>query len=285
MSSNLWAIVLAGGCGTRLASESVRRYGYARPKQFCDFDGRGTLLQQTIDRATLSVPEDRVVVVTTRACRREARESLDRYPRVVHVEQPVGRDTAPGLLLPLLAVLRADPDSLVVVMPSDHHVASPTRFAQAVGRAARTADAHPHDVVLLGADPDAPEEGYGWIEPAWGGRVARFVEKPDRSVVEWLIAHGALINTFVMVGKARAFSGLLARWAPQWWEAVGADAERATVVERAYATLPAVNFSEAVLAPAIRHLRVERLGAVGWTDVGTPGRLQQALDAAAQASP
>src|SRR5690606_9944919 len=105
----LWGIVLAGGVGSRLGKEAVRRYGYPRPKQFCDFDGRGTLLEQTISRALYLVPEERVVVVTTHPWSdQEAVECLEPFPRILHVRQPTGRDTGPGILLPLLRVLERD---------------------------------------------------------------------------------------------------------------------------------------------------------------------------------
>jgi mannose-1-phosphate guanylyltransferase len=274
---DLWAIVLAGGCGKRLESESVRRYGYPRPKQFCDFDGRGTLLQQTIDRALLVVPEERVAVVTTRACRREALESLAPWPGLLHLEQPEGRDTAPGLLLPLLAVLRRDPGAIVAVLPSDHHVAHPRPFVRALERAAASARTAPGEIVLLGARLDLPEDGYGWITRARGGRVERFDEKPSADALRQLVDSGALVNTFVMVGAASAFSWLFARWVPAWWQALVAAGEDAASVEGAYACLPPVNFSHAVLEHAVPHLRAQELGPVGWTDVGTPERLRRAM--------
>jgi mannose-1-phosphate guanylyltransferase len=277
--ARLWSIVLAGGSGTRLADASRRLYGYPRPKQFCDFDGRGTLLQQTIARARRLVPEERVVVVTTRACRAEALESLALTPSVVHIEQPRGRDTGPGLLLPLLHVLRSDPDALVVVLPSDHHVSDADGFAAAVARAAEVVQReHPGAVVLLGAVPDRLEDGYGWIEPDEANRrkVAAFREKPPETLAQELLSRGALVNTFVMVGAVRTFSRLYARWAPRWWSALLRPGE----VEHAYEVLPPSNFSTEVLERAVEQLRVMPLGEVGWTDVGTPERLQRTLQAA-----
>lgn len=272
--THLWAIVLAGGSGTRLAVEARRRYGYPRPKQFCDFDGRGTLLEQTIGRATQLVSEDRVVVVTTRAHRAEALESLTGSPRVAHLEQPYNRDTGPGLLFPVLHVLRSDPDAIVVVLPSDHHVADPIGFSDAVASAAASVRER-GGVVLLGAVPDRFEEGYGWIVPGDDGeRVAAFCEKPPAAEVERLVAAGALANTFVLVGPASTFSALCARWEPAWWTAL-LDPEN---VEPAYDALPGWNFSTGVLANAVHELRVMPLGDVGWTDVGTPDRLWRTLD-------
>src|SRR6185436_5545322 len=154
----------AGGDGNRLASASIRRYGYARPKQYCDFDGRGTLLDRTLSRAAHISEEGRIVVVTTRAHRDEADEVLARWPAVARVEQPRNADTTAGIILPLLHVLSQDPGATVVLFPSDHQVRDEVAFVRAATRAAMVASVR-DCVVLLGAEPDGPEEDYGWIVP------------------------------------------------------------------------------------------------------------------------
>ena len=93
----------------RLHAASIARYGYARPKQFCDFDGEGTLLARTIRRALRVVPEHRVVVIATEPWEREAQQSLAEFGRAALVMQPRNLDTTPGLLLPLLHILGVDP--------------------------------------------------------------------------------------------------------------------------------------------------------------------------------
>jgi mannose-1-phosphate guanylyltransferase len=268
-----WSIVLAGGAGRRLQGEAQRRYGYARPKQFCDFDGGGTLLARTLARSGRVVPHPRTVVLTTRGWRLEALESIgDRD--VVHVEQPLRRDTGPGLLLPLLEVLWRDPQALVVVLPSDHHVEDDTAFAAVVKEAMAGARRAPERLWLLGATPDRPEEGYGWL-------VRAFREKPEPAELALLLAQGALASTFVMVARAQLLASLYARHLPRWWRALYQARGRPEDVEAAFHGLPSENFSERVLELAVSSLAVAPLGAVGWTDVGTPERLRRSLRAGA----
>lgn len=282
--SDLWAIVLAGGGGKRLSDVSRRMYGYERPKQFCDFDGNGTLLQRTVQRVSLAVPQHRISVVTTRPWGGHARHSLATRPGIVHLEQPSNKDTGPGLLLPVLEIERRDPDALVAVMPSDHHVADPDRFMRAVRTAAAAVRRDPGRVVLLGVRPDRVEEGYGWIL-ARGQvgitAVAAFREKPTPREAERLVGQGALINTMVMVGAVRTMSALFARHTPRWHAALRPCTAEA--VEEAYAALPPSNVSHEVLSRATDQLDVLPVEGVGWTDVGTPDRLWRALTPMAEA--
>ena len=278
MREDTWAIVLAGGEGTRLESECVKRYGYPRPKQFCDFDGTGTLLDRTLKRATAIVPEQRIVVVTTRRHRAEADEVLFRWPNVLRVEQPRNAETTAGILLPMLHVLATDRTSSVVVLPSDHHVRHERAFIRALTRATALARKTPDGIVLLGARPELPEEGYGWIVP--GGRadggtrtVARFREKPPLDEVERLLESGALLNTFVLAARVEVLVALIAHHVPDAWSRLSTAWQSEARLERAYQDLPRSNFSKDVLerATALRVLPVS----AGWSDVGTPDRLQR----------
>src|SRR5687768_4764508 len=107
-----WAIILAGGEGTRLSRLTVRRFGEHRPKQYCAFLGQRTMFEHTLDRAVGMVGPERVVTVIGRGHWRylQGRPGLVGYM----VEQPRACDTAPGVFLPLAYVLAFDPEATVV---------------------------------------------------------------------------------------------------------------------------------------------------------------------------
>jgi mannose-1-phosphate guanylyltransferase len=58
-----WAVVLAGGDGQRMAAFIRRWLGHPRPKQYCAFSGRRTMLEHTLDRARTVVAPARIVTV------------------------------------------------------------------------------------------------------------------------------------------------------------------------------------------------------------------------------
>lgn len=197
-ASRLWAIVLAGGEGTRLRPLVQRIHPDGRPKQYAVLVGSRSLLGQTLDRVALIVAPDRTVVVTTRSHAPFFPAELTDSNGPTVLVQPRDRGTGAGVLLPAHWISRKDPHALVAVFPSDHFVGDDRAFADHVEDLARAAGRHPDRILLLGAQPDAPETGYGWIEPGEeldkapaGGlrRVLRFWSpRPRRPVPAWSAA-------------------------------------------------------------------------------------------------
>lgn len=284
-SAGRWVVVLAGGDGQRLRDYSMTAFGERRPKQFCHFGEEQTLLTRTVARARQVVPEDHILVVIQRAHRGLARESLVAFPRVRLVEQPCNRDTLPGLALPLLHIVREDPGALVMVLPSDHHVEDSEAFVHALNAAAARVVAEPGAVALLGAAPEGCDADYGWILPARGcegswSAVAAFREKPSPAEATWLARAGARINTLVLAARASRLVRMVAEARPDWVEALTRGLVDEEALELAYRDLPPANFSHEVLEHAVGVLRLADLGEVGWSDVGTPTRLDRVFGSA-----
>ena len=262
-----------------------RIHADGRPKQYAVLTGSRSLLRQTLDRSALIVPPERTVVVVTRAHKPFYSAELpgSRAAGPTLVVQPRDRGTAAGVLLPVHWVARQDPQALVAVFPCDHFIGDDRAFARHVSDLAAAAARHPDELHLLGAVPDGPETGYGWIEPGdeldrapAGGlrRVVRFWEKPSAETARACMERGGLWNTFVMIARAstlieagrRALPDLserLSRIAPL----VGSDPE-APILDSAYLRAPSANFSADVLAAMPSMLagvedasdRLERLG-------------------------
>ncbi|HET8760999.1 MAG TPA: mannose-1-phosphate guanylyltransferase, partial [Nitrospiria bacterium] len=211
-----YAVILAGGSGTRFWPLSRR----LAPKQLLTLTGDRTMLQETVLRITPAVAPDRVMVITGRELSDEARRQLRviGIPAVV-VDEPVGRNTAPAIAVAAHRLLAADPDAVMVVLPSDHVVSKPEAFLDALNAAIRAAaDGW---LVTIGIVPRRPETGYGYIQrgPALPGdrayRVERFVEKPDRATAERYVADGGYLwNAGMFVWRADAIVDELRRHAP-----------------------------------------------------------------------
>ena len=292
-AERLWAIVLAGGQGVRLRPLIERIHRDTRPKQFAVLIGERSLLRQTLDRVALSIPSDRTVVVTTKAHARYFESDLSggRSGRVL--AQPVDLGTAAGLLLPVHWISWRDPEAVVAVFPSDHFVADDAAFMRHVDALRPVVARHRDRIVLVGAAPDSPDPGYGWIEPGVTiertppsgdvRTVLRFIEKPSAEEARACLARGGLWSTFVMVGRAATFLDAARRALPELHERLrrirpfaGTAGEEAAI-ERAYALAPAANFSQAILAADPARLAVSELPPLHWSDWGTPERVISAL--------
>jgi mannose-1-phosphate guanylyltransferase len=280
----LHAIVLAGGSGRRLAGLTG-----GVPKQFCDFGGPRTLLQETLARLAPLAPPIRTAVVVQETHRELATGQLRAHPGVALLAQPADRGTAAGLFLGLAHVLARDPDAFVLMTPSDHGVGDARAYAAGILAARRAAESA--TAVLLGAEADEPRPDYGWIvpgAPAPGGarRVETFVEKPGPAEAAALRARGAFFSTMVLVARARSLLGLLRRERPALAAAFDALAvlpagARELHLRRAYAFLPACDLSREILASAPGLAVVRWPSSVGWTDLGTPERVAEWFGTAA----
>lgn len=281
----LWGIVLAGGEGSRVRDFLQRLRGGRGIKQFCAVIGRRSMLEHTVARVERVIPRERILVVVSAQHRRDVAEQLTYWPADNIIYQPANRDTAPGILLPLIHVMHRDPLATVAIFPSDHFIVDEARFMSSVQRAVAETQRFPQDLTLLGMTPDRAEEGYGWIEAGKEEArretrpVLRFWEKPSVLQTQTLLRRKALWNTFVCVARAATIWEMVEQVAPDLsqafrilQQALGSSRVE-EVRERVYATLRPVNFSVAVCEPLSSRLRVLPVPDVGWSDWGSAERI------------
>jgi mannose-1-phosphate guanylyltransferase len=286
-----WAVILAGGNGSRLQSLTRAMTGDDRPKQFCPLLGAKTLLAQTRSRVALNVNTTRSLCVVTRDHERYYRHELSDLRPAQIVEQPSNRGTGAAIAYSIARIARDDKKAVIGLFPADHHYEDVETFRRTVDRAYVASLQRPDLVFLLATEPDSAEVEYGWIEPGdpVAGleseifHVSRFWEKPSRDTAEDLLTRSCLWNMFVMIGSLGAFRTLLYSSFPDMmrqFELIEQfpSAERDTV-ERVYSALPPVDFSKDVLARHTRKVAVARVPNVGWTDLGQPARVHSFLSA------
>ena len=274
-----WSLILAAGHGRRLASVTG-----GLPKQFWAPHGERTLLEHTVDRMTDLSPLARIVTVVDRSQREYAEAINSRTPIGRITYQAGDRGTAAGVLRGLVEVT-ANADALVVLTPSDHGVAQPGVFRQGIREAARHIRSTPAGIVLLAARPDSPTGDFGWFLPEAGsslqermGFVGGFVEKPHASIASELFAAGAVWNTMVMVASFGALLDLYSAHLPALSDifrqarAIPGELREAFLADR-YPSLPHADFSRDVLTPARGLSLYVWPESLGWTDLGTPDRL------------
>ncbi|MFM8550746.1 MAG: mannose-1-phosphate guanylyltransferase/mannose-6-phosphate isomerase [Nitrospiraceae bacterium] len=197
-SEPLYAVILAGGSGTRFWPLSRHLY----PKQLLRIIGDETLIQQTMRRVLRCVPAERVVISTTPAQADSIRHQLGEWKDALQenfVIEPEGRKTAPAIALVAATLVRRDPRALMLVLPADPDVQGHRQLQSAVSLGVQLA--RQGRLVTFGIPPIRPETGYGYIQPErkvrlghaggiTGYPVARFVEKPDAKTAARYLTSG-----------------------------------------------------------------------------------------------
>jgi len=285
-------VILSGGSGTRLWPLSREQY----PKQLLPLVGEDSMLQATVQRLAglpgiaeplLVCNEDHRFVVAEQVRQLGSNGTV--------VLEPVGRNTAPAVTLAALLALRDSQDPVMVIMPADHVILDGDRFREAVQQAARLAEAGM--IVTFGITPDCPETGYGYIQrgdvlpgETSAFRLARFVEKPDRTTAQrYLDAGDYLWNSGLFVMKASVWRDAISRCRPDILSAceralaeARADGDFVRVAKDAFAACPSDSIDYAVMeriAAGVAGLppaAVIPLSA-GWSDVGAWDSLWQVL--------
>ena len=271
-------VILCGGVGRRLWPVSQD----ACPKQFHTFGGERSLLQRTIERAAGYAGAQTPMLFVgadTAPLAREQAAALGR--RVDMMIEPVGRNTAPAAAIAALLAQKQDgPEALVLLVPSDHHIAPVTKFRETIAAAAPLAANG--KIVVFGIPPTRPETGYGYIRQVAplgeGFEVAAFEEKPDEKTAKAYLESGdRLWNAGLFLFRADILLQELARFEPEILSAVkeslGADGR---INAAAFSRSPSVPLDIAVMERTAHAAVIPTR--FHWSDVGTWPSLADALE-------
>jgi mannose-1-phosphate guanylyltransferase len=288
-AAQTWSLVLAGGEGSRLRSLTTRPCGTSVPKQFCTFNGERTLLEDAIERAKAITSAAQTCVVVAAKHRRWWSSPLARLPKANVIVQPFNRGTAVGILYPLLHILARDAHARLVILPSDHYVRQ-EKLLQGSARSAIALLAQDTDApILLGLEPEEPDPELGYIIPGErsidGGRsIQSFIEKPPAHLASEIIRQGGLWNTFIIVAAGQGLLQLFEHRYPQLVkdlrsvvELLAREPADFAELSNRYEQLPQIDFSRDVLEVFSSSLRLVRVPACGWSDLGTPKRVAETL--------
>ncbi|MGE5219456.1 MAG: sugar phosphate nucleotidyltransferase [Chloroflexota bacterium] len=292
-NKNEWAVILAGGDGTRLKSLTRKIAGDERPKQFCQILGAATLLEETQRRVALELARERTLYVVNRNHGPYYERLLGEESSANLVVQPRNIGTAPAILYSLLKITAQEPGAVVALFPSDHYISDNGKFMSHIRIALDTAKKNPQLLILLGVEPEGPEVEYGWIEPTGSPKghprvfgVRRFWEKPHQMLAQVLQLRGCLWNSFVMVASVQALLEIIESAAPDLFRAfapvqalIEAKAEN-RIIENLYRRFEEINFSHRVLARRPERLAVLKVAGLRWSDLGEPKRVMASLDVA-----
>lgn len=222
--ANLWAIVLAGGYGTRFWPLSRKK----RPKQFLPIVSEKPMVQETIERILPVVSPERIVAIAPKDLISTLKKEISPYKGIKILEEPNGKNTAPSIILACSYISKLDKNATVIVLPSDHYIGKKEEFLRAV-----TASFHLSQeldsLFTFGIKPSSPETGYGYIQinreklhSHEGERffeVIRFVEKPTREIAEEYVKSGNYFwNSGMFLWRIYVFKEALKKFAPEYYE-------------------------------------------------------------------
>jgi mannose-1-phosphate guanylyltransferase len=259
-----WAVVLAGGSGTRFWPLSTPQ----NPKQLLPLTGSTSTAEESIDRLAGLVPKERILVVTGAALAEPLRQRLS-LPAPNILVEPRAASTAPALIWATAEAQRRDPDAEVLSLHADWAIGDGAAFRRTADIALTTARRYER-LVTVGVVPSRPETGYGYIVPGAplgdGARmVARFSEKPDAATALDLMAAGALWNSGLFAWTAERL--LLEAEAHTPEVAPHLPALRSGDIERFFREVTPISIDVGLLERSGSVAVVS--GAFAWDDIGT----------------
>ena len=266
-------VLLAGGSGTRLWPISRNQ----APKQLAEFGGGRSLIQETIQRLHPMLCLDNVRVVCGETHCDDSAEHLAAIGLKTDnkiISEPVGRNTAPAILLAVLKILDQAclQDALFFILPADHVIKDVTRFHEKIFKAVDLANKG--YLVTFGIQPDYPETGYGYIEgknvlPGGELSIARFVEKPDMKTAKTYIKAGNFFwNSGMFAFRASTILNEFRELEPDMLVKMTAIVKKGDPISfEAYQDLQSISFDVAIMEKTSKGMVLP--SDFGWSDIGT----------------
>lgn len=267
-----WAVVLAGGVGSRFWPLSTPE----RPKQLLPLVTDQPLLADALERLAPLADAEHTLVLTNATLAEAVRGVAPALPPGNVMAEPRPAGTAAALAWAAAEIERRDgPGAVMISIHADWAVGDAERFRAALAAAADAAERH-EALVTVGVVPSRPDPGFGYIAPGMPvdgtlRRVDRFVEKPTRERAAEMVAGGYLWNSGIFVWRVGDFLAELRAHTTELAPALPFLAD-AGGRERFFAAVPApVSVDVGVLERSARVLVIP--GDFGWDDIGTWGAL------------
>ena len=292
MNNNYYAVIMAGGIGSRFWPISTQEF----PKQFHDMLGTGkTLLQTTFSRLNKIIPSENIYILTNERYLEITLQQLPTISEKQVVLEPAMRNTAPCILLSALKIQKENPNALMLVAPSDHWIEDEIAFANDVQDCFNATQSD--DLLLtLAIEPTFPNTGFGYIESDTSiannnqiknnpdiFKVKQVREKPDYETAKKFLAAGNFHwNAGIFIWSVNSIISSFQKHLSEMNSLFsrGMDvlntSEEKTFIEENYAKAENISIDYGILEKA-DNIFVKK-ASFDWNDLGTWGALHDKLE-------
>lgn len=287
MKSNKFAVIMAGGVGSRFWPLSTPEH----PKQFLDVLGIGkSLIQMTFERLSKIVPAENIFVVTNQIYRDLVKDQLPDLSEEAILTEPQRKNTAPCIAYAASKIYAINKEANLIVAPSDHLILQEEKFVRIVDVALNEAEST-DCLVTLGIKPNRPDTGYGYIQFYQNGdlipgsvcEVKQFMEKPNKELAELFLKSGDYYwNSGIFVWKAATILEALKKFKPDLYSLFASDfslynsPQEQEFVNTCFEKCEDISIDFAVMENA-KNVKVV-LADFDWSDLGTWGSVYSHLE-------
>ncbi|HPH95417.1 MAG TPA: sugar phosphate nucleotidyltransferase [Anaerolineaceae bacterium] len=278
MKNHYYAVIMAGGSGTRLWPLSRQQ----RPKQMLPIFDDLTLFQVAVNRLDGLFAPDHIYVVTAKSQAAELQRECPQIPTENYLLEPLPRGTASVVGMGAVALLQRDPEAVMAVLTADHFIENIPVFQNLLKEGFDLAQKK--FLVTLGIKPTFASTGYGYIHrgapleargtyPAF--LVESFREKPNEAAARQFVDSGEYDwNSGMFIWRADRVMEEFARQMPELSAILSqiADAwktpEKESVLNAVWPTIRPQTIDYGVMEHATQ-TAVLPAGGLGWNDVGS----------------
>jgi mannose-1-phosphate guanylyltransferase len=280
-SKQLYGLIMAGGVGSRFWPMSTEE----KPKQFLDILGLGkSLLQLTFERLNKQIPAEHIFILTNKSYFSLVKEHLPMLRDEQIICEPQRKNTAPCILYAALKIQHLEPNSTLVISPSDHLILQEDRFHEQLSIAVN--EAQKDKLLTLGIHPTRPDVGYGYIEfdssiDRSAGQVAKviqFREKPKLDQAkEFLYAGNFYWNAGIFIWKTATILSAFKKYQLELFNLFNqitiGSAKETIQLAQAFSDCQDISIDYAILEKSDQISMV--LTDFDWSDLGTWGSLSE----------
>ncbi|HPL54397.1 MAG TPA: mannose-1-phosphate guanylyltransferase [Bacillota bacterium] len=278
-----YAVIMCGGSGSRFWPESRKIY----PKQFLNTVGEKTMIQLTVDRISRFIPMKNTYMVTNRNYVNTIKKQVPQILEENLIIEPMIKETAACIGYSAVKLLKADPEAVMIVLPSDHYIQGEERFIDTLKQGLDIAVFN-NCLVTMGIKPVRPETAYGYIEtgkkidwleiPTY--KIKRFTEKPNKEKAREFIDKGTYLwNSGMFIWKASVLLKQYKKFLPEMYQCLKRISdyigypEEAKVVEEEYGKIDGISIDYGILEKALNVFVIE--SSFFWDDIGNWSALER----------